>query len=89
MVGAVARTERAEQMRAALEGIAEARDDDAAILSQENGKIRFEAWIDSLVFEIRWNLALMLADEVDTGKVLRSCPASRSRRPCRTSRSAW
>ena len=71
---ALSATERAEQMRAALEGIAEARDDDAAILSQENGKIRFEAWIDSLVFEIRWNLALMLADEVETGKVLSVAP---------------
>ena len=45
-----------------------------AILSQENGKIRFEAWIDSLVFEIRWNLALMLADEVETGKTLPVVP---------------
>jgi acyl-CoA reductase-like NAD-dependent aldehyde dehydrogenase len=66
--------ERAEQMRTALEGIAEARDEDAAILSQENGKIRFEAWIDSLVFEIRWNLALMLTDEVETGKTLSVAP---------------
>ena len=74
MVGSVRATERAEQMRAALEGIAEERDADAAILSQENGKIRFEAWIDSLVFEIRWNLALMLADEVDTGKTLPVVP---------------
>ncbi len=71
---ALSATERADQMRTALEGIAEARDDDAAILSQENGKIRFESWIDSLVFEIRWNLALMLADEVDTGKVLSVAP---------------
>jgi acyl-CoA reductase-like NAD-dependent aldehyde dehydrogenase len=66
--------ERAGQMREALVGIAEARDDDAAILSQENGKIRFESWIDSLVFEIRWNLALMLTDEVETGKVLPVVP---------------
>ena len=71
---ALSATERAEQMRTALEGIAEERDADAAILSQENGKIRFEAWIDSLVFEIRWNLALMLADEVDTGKTLPVAP---------------
>lgn len=71
---ALSATERAEKMRTALEGIAEARDEDAAILSQENGKVRFEAWVDSLVFEIRWNLALMLADEVDTGKVLPVVP---------------
>ena len=57
-------------MAEAIAGIADERDEDAAILSQENGKIRFEGWIDALVFEIRWNLALMLADEVDTGKTL-------------------
>ena len=54
-----------EKMLAALTGIAENRDDDAAILSQENGKIRFEAWIDSLVLELRWKLALSHADEVN------------------------
>lgn len=63
--------QRAEQMLAALTGIDGAnRDADAAILSQENGKIRFEAWVDSLVLEIRWKLALSHADEVDTAKVL-------------------
>ncbi|WP_306906598.1 aldehyde dehydrogenase family protein [Arthrobacter pascens] len=66
--------ERAEQMRVALEGIADFRDEDAAILSQENGKIRMESWVDSLVFEIRWNLALALADEVDATKVLPPAP---------------
>ncbi|KDA07021.1 aldehyde dehydrogenase [Microbacterium sp. CH12i] len=71
---ALSATERAEQMRAALEGIAEERDADAAILSQENGKVRLEAWVDSLVFEIRWNLALMLADEVEAEKVLPVVP---------------
>ena len=62
--------QRAETMLAALAGIAENRDDDAAILSQENGKIRFEAWIDSLVLELRWKLALSHADEVNAAKVL-------------------
>ena len=62
--------ERARQMTEAIAGIADERDTDAAILSQENGKIRMEAWIDALVFELRWNLALMLADEVDRGKTL-------------------
>jgi acyl-CoA reductase-like NAD-dependent aldehyde dehydrogenase len=61
---------RAEQMLAALKGIAENRDEDAAILSQENGKIRFEAWIDSLVLELRWKLALSHTDEVNAAKVL-------------------
>ncbi|MGB6449901.1 MAG: aldehyde dehydrogenase family protein [Steroidobacteraceae bacterium] len=61
---------RAEKMLAALGGIAENRDDDAAILSQENGKIRLEAWVDSLVLELRWKLALIHADEVNASKVL-------------------
>jgi acyl-CoA reductase-like NAD-dependent aldehyde dehydrogenase len=62
--------QRAEKMLAALAGIAENRDDDAAILSQENGKVRFEAWVDSLVLELRWKLALHHADEVNATKVL-------------------
>jgi len=66
--------ERAAQMAEAIKGIAEARDDDAAILSQENGKVRFEAWVDSLVFEIRWGLALSLADQVDAVTVLPPAP---------------
>ncbi|WP_448811247.1 aldehyde dehydrogenase family protein [Agromyces bauzanensis] len=68
--------ERAAHMQRAIEGIADLRDEDAAILSQENGKIRMESWIDSLVFEIRWNLALMLADEVDAAKVLDPAPGT-------------
>lgn len=66
--------ERAAKMTDAIQGTAEARDDDAAILSQENGKVRMEAWIDSLVFEIRWNLALMHADEVDAVRTLEPAP---------------
>jgi acyl-CoA reductase-like NAD-dependent aldehyde dehydrogenase len=62
--------QRSEKMLASLKGIAENRDDDAAILSQENGKIRFEAWIDSLVLELRWKLALAHTDEVNASKVL-------------------
>jgi acyl-CoA reductase-like NAD-dependent aldehyde dehydrogenase len=68
--------QRAERMLAALGGIAENRDDDAAILSQENGKIRFEAWIDSLVLELRWKLALNHADEVNASKVLPPIPGA-------------
>ncbi|GAA3199847.1 aldehyde dehydrogenase family protein [Microbacterium terregens] len=71
---ALSATERAGVMAEAIAGIADERDADAAILSQENGKVRFEAWVDALVFEIRWNLALMVADEVDTGKVLPVVP---------------
>ena len=69
--------QRAGQMAAALTGIDGAnRDADAAILSQENGKIRFEAWVDSLVLEIRWKLALGLADEVDAARVLPPVPGA-------------
>ena len=68
--------QRAEKMLAALAGIAENRDDDAAILSQENGKIRFEAWIDSLVLELRWKLALSHAGEVNAAKVLPPVPGA-------------
>ena len=66
--------ERAAQLAAAIEGLADLRDEDAAILSQENGKIRMEAWVDALVFDIRFQLALSLADEVDQGKVLEPAP---------------
>ncbi len=62
--------QRSEKMLAALAGIAENRDADAAILSQENGKVRFEAWVDSLVLELRWKLALSHTDEINTSKVL-------------------
>ncbi|WP_345801786.1 aldehyde dehydrogenase family protein [Microbacterium sp. AZCO] len=68
--------ERAAKMAEAIAGIADDRDADAAILSQENGKIRMEAWVDALVFEIRWNLALMLADEVDRGHTLPVVPGA-------------
>jgi acyl-CoA reductase-like NAD-dependent aldehyde dehydrogenase len=71
---ALSARQRAEAMAAAIGGIAEDRDTDAAILSQENGKIRMEAWVDALVFEIRWQLALALADEVEAGKVLEPAP---------------
>lgn len=71
---ALSAQDRAKAMADAIAGIADDRDEDAAILSQENGKIRMEAWVDALVFELRWNLALGLADEVDRGKVLEPAP---------------
>src|SRR3712207_9545582 len=66
--------ERAAQMAAAIEGIADERDEDARVLSLENGKIRTESWVDALVFEIRWQLALSLVDEVEHRKVLPPAP---------------
>ncbi len=73
---ALSATERAAKMAEAIAGIADDRDTDAAILSQENGKIRFESWVDALVFEIRWNLALMIADQVDTSHTLPVVPGA-------------
>ena len=69
-------------------GIAEDRDEDAAVLSPENGKVRFESWVDALVFELRWNLALQLADEVETGSTLPPAPGIPVRTEVSTSRSA-
>ncbi len=71
---ALSAQERAKTMADAIAGIADDRDTDAAILSQENGKIRMEAWVDALVFELRWQLSLGLADQVDAGKVLEPAP---------------
>ena len=86
---ALSAAERAATMAAAIEGLADERDEDARILSLENGKIVHEAWVDALVFEIRWQLALSLADEVEATKVLPPPPGSPSRPPSPTSRSAW
>ena len=89
MVGPVGHGARG-QMAAAIEGLADERDEDARILSLENGKIVHEAWVDALVFEIRWQLALSLADEVEATKVLPPAPGHPRRRPpSPTSRSAW
>ncbi len=66
--------ERAAAMAEAIAGIGDDRDEDAAVLSSENGKVRFESWVDALVFELRWNLALQLADEVETGSTLPTAP---------------
>ncbi len=70
--------QRAEKMKAAIEGVPDSPNpfasEDGAILSQENGKVRIEGWVDALVLQIRWNLALMHADEVAQAKVLKPVP---------------
>jgi acyl-CoA reductase-like NAD-dependent aldehyde dehydrogenase len=70
--------QRAEMMKAAIEGVPDSPNpfasEDGAILSQENGKVRLEGWVDTLVLQIRWNLALMHADEVGQAKVLKPVP---------------
>ncbi|MBU4466314.1 MAG: aldehyde dehydrogenase family protein [Actinobacteria bacterium] len=67
---------RAKAMADAIAGIGDDRNADAAILSQENGKIVGEAWVDALVFELRWNLALMHADEVEQTTLLAAIPGA-------------
>jgi acyl-CoA reductase-like NAD-dependent aldehyde dehydrogenase len=70
--------QRAEKMKAAIEGVPDSPNpfasEDGALLSQENGKVRIEGWVDALVLQIRWNLALMHADEVNATKVLEPVP---------------
>jgi acyl-CoA reductase-like NAD-dependent aldehyde dehydrogenase len=70
--------QRAEHMKAAIAGVPDSPNpfasEDGAILSQENGKVRVEGWVDALVLQIRWNLALMHADEVNASKVLEPVP---------------
>ena len=67
--------QRAEHMKAAIEGVPDSPNpfasEDGALLSRENGKVRLEGWVDALVLQIRWNLALMHADEVNASKVLK------------------
>ena len=69
------RKQRAEKMMAAIEGVPDSPNpfasEDGALLSQENGKVRLEGWVDALVLNIRWKLALMHADEVTQTKVLK------------------
>lgn len=45
---AMSAVERAALMAEAIAGIADDRDDDAEVLSRENGKVRFEGWVDAL-----------------------------------------
>ena len=52
---AMSATERVGIVLKALDGLEADNDERTAILSQENGKIRFEAWINSLVLEPRLN----------------------------------
>lgn len=70
--------QRAAKMMAAIEGVPDSPNpfasEDGAILSQENGKVRLEGWVDALVLQIRWKLALMHADEVNQAKVLKPVP---------------
>lgn len=71
---ALSAQDRAKAIAEAIEGLGDLRDEDAAVLSRENGKIVHEAWVDALVFEIRCQLALSLAGELEQAKVLEPAP---------------
>ena len=64
-------SERATAMAKAVEGTEAERDRIAEILTLETGKIRHESWVDALVFDIRWKLALSYAQSVETESVLK------------------
>lgn len=71
---ALSAQDRAKALTEAIEGLGDLRDEDAAVLSRENGKIVHEAWVDALVFEIRCQLAISLAGEMEQTKVLEPAP---------------
>jgi acyl-CoA reductase-like NAD-dependent aldehyde dehydrogenase len=58
--------ERAEALIAALAPLEADRNAVAEVLTRENGKIRMESFIDSIVFDHRFRLAAALADQVQT-----------------------
>jgi acyl-CoA reductase-like NAD-dependent aldehyde dehydrogenase len=57
--------ERAELLTAALAPLEADRPATAEVLTRENGKIRMESFVDSIVFAHRFGLATALVDEVD------------------------
>ncbi|SDZ28111.1 Acyl-CoA reductase [Micromonospora pattaloongensis] len=57
--------ERAALLTAALAPLEADRPATAEVLTRENGKIRMESFIDSIVFAHRFNLAAGLADELE------------------------
>jgi acyl-CoA reductase-like NAD-dependent aldehyde dehydrogenase len=57
--------ERAELLAAALAPLEADRAATAEVLTRENGKIRSESFVDSLVFAHRFALATELADQID------------------------
>ncbi|TQN43779.1 acyl-CoA reductase-like NAD-dependent aldehyde dehydrogenase [Blastococcus colisei] len=66
--------ERAELITAALAPLEADRPAVAEILTRENGKIRMESFIDSIVFEHRFRLAVGLADRVEESVTLPAPP---------------
>lgn len=71
---ALSPAERAAALTAALAPLEADRPATAEILSRENGKIRLESMIDSMVFEHRCRLAIDLAGEVEASYELPAPP---------------
>lgn len=72
---ALSAPERAAQIGAAIEGLEATRDEDARILTLENGKPFQESWVDLMVLSVRTGLALELADQVEAVEKLPGPPA--------------
>ena len=72
---ALSAAERAARIGASIEGLEATRDDDARILTLENGKPFQESWIDMMVLSVRTGLALELADQVEAVEQLPGPPA--------------
>jgi acyl-CoA reductase-like NAD-dependent aldehyde dehydrogenase len=72
---ALSAAERAAQIGASIDGLEATRDEDARILTLENGKPFQESWIDLLVLSVRTGLALELADQVEAVEELPGPPA--------------
>jgi acyl-CoA reductase-like NAD-dependent aldehyde dehydrogenase len=66
--------ERAALISAALAPLEADRGATAEVLTRENGKIRMESFIDSVVFAHRFELATALADEVGQATTLAAPP---------------
>ena len=62
---ALSAAERAQLMKDAISGLDAERDEIAVVLTREIGKTLHESWVDALVFETRWNLALRYAEQVE------------------------
>jgi acyl-CoA reductase-like NAD-dependent aldehyde dehydrogenase len=67
---------RARALSLAIKELLRFRDIDATVLTREVGKIRHESWVDSVVLETRWKLALELADQVDAQYELEKIPGA-------------
>lgn len=68
--------ERATRIMTSVQGMDGYRDEDARVLTMENGKPFQESWVDFLVFGVRTGLACELVDEVDEEKVLFGPPVT-------------